>query len=167
LKFLFPFFILLLVGCGYKPSDYYQHKIIGKEIKPVVKISAKIPKKTIFLKDALNDAIYTVFNANISNENPNTVIILDIISDNLEALDYDKNGFPILYRSNVSIKATVTDKYGKKHVYKIKSSYDFAVSANTIINDQLKYDAFKQASINALNKLLAKITEDGIKNGND
>jgi hypothetical protein len=163
--FHFTFFILL-IGCGYKPSSYYQNKIIGKNIEAIVDISAKNPRESTFLKDALNDAIYSVFGADIANKNANTKIILSISSSSLEALDYDENGFPILYRSAVTLIAKVIDKYGKRHKYTVSGNYDFAISPNSVINDQLKLDSFKQASINALNILLAEITKDGAKYDN-
>ena len=162
-KLLFLFFSFYLVGCGYKPSSVYLNKIIGKDIQASVKISPQTPKESAFLKDALNDAVYTVFNANLVNNNADTKIILSINSSSLTPLDYDENGFPILYRSAVTLKAKVIDKYKKTHNYTVSGNYDFAISANSIINDQIKFDSFKQASINALNKLLAEITKDGVK----
>lgn len=164
--FIFNFSLFILTGCGYKPSSVYQKKIIGNDIQAVVDISSKTPKESAFLKDALNDAVYSVFGANLVNSNANTKIILSINSSSLNPLDYDQNGFPILYRSAVTLKAIVIDKFNKKHVYTVNGNYDFAVSANSIINDQTKFDSFKQASINALNKLLAEITKDGVKNDN-
>jgi hypothetical protein len=116
----------------------------------------------VFLKDALNEAIYTLFNANISYKNPNTTINLSVISSSLEPLDYDENGYPILYRSSVNLKANIIDKNNKKRTYTVKGFYDFSISANSVINDQIKLNAFKKASINALNKLIALITKDGI-----
>jgi len=166
---LFLFFLFttaFIVGCGYKPSSTYQNKIIGENIQAVVEISPKTPKESAFLKDALNDAVYTVFGANLVEKNPNTKIMLAINSSSLNPLDYDQNGFPILYRSAVKLKATIIDKFNKKREYLVDGNYDFAVSANSVINDQVKFDSFKQASINALNKLLAEITKDGVKNDN-
>ena len=162
--FIFHFSFFALSGCGYKPSFIYQNKIIGKDISTEVEISPKRPQKSTFLKDALNEAIYTVFSANLVNKNANTRIILSIDSSSLDPLDYDENGFPILYRSKVTLKAKVIDKFSKTRFYKVDGNYDFAASPNSIINDQLKLDSFKQASIDALNKLLAEITKDGVKN---
>ena len=112
------------------------------------------------IKDALNDAVYSIFGANLTKK-ADTKIILSISSSSLDPLDYDENGFPILYRSAVILKAKVIDKYGKIHNYTVKGNYDFAISPNSIINDQLKFNSFKQASVNALNILLAEITKDG------
>ena len=160
MRFFFPI-LLLFIGCGYKPSSVYQEKIIAKDIKAVVNINSKNPKKDAFLKDALHDAVYTIFDANLVDNNENTTIILYLLSSSINPLDYDENGFPILYRSEVKLKAKVIDKNKKVRFYNITGKYDFAVTANSVLNNQIKFDAFKKASIDALNKLLAKITIDG------
>jgi hypothetical protein len=160
--FTFHFSLFIILGCGYKPSSYYQKKIIGDKIQANIQIDPQNPRESAFLKDALNEAVYTVFGADISDSGYNTSINLSISSSSLEPLDYDQNGFPILYRSAVTLKAVIIDKHKKKRSYSISGNYDFAVSANSIINDQIKFDSFKKASINALNKLLAEITKDGV-----
>jgi len=167
IKIFFAFF-LFLTGCAYKPSVSYQKKLIGNKIKADVTISSKTPKESAFLKDALNEAVYTVFSSDLVNDtqNADTVIYISIQSSSLSALDFDENGFPILYRSAVKLKAKITDKFGKTRFYTISGNYDFAISANSVINDQIKFDSFKKASENALNKLLAEITKDGAYNDN-
>jgi hypothetical protein len=127
-----------------------------------VNIDVKNPQESIFVKDALNEAIYTLFDSNIKKSNYNSVINLDILSSKLEPLDFDENGYPILYRSKVVLKANIIDKNGKRRVYTIKGIYDFHISSNSVVNDQLRLTAFKKASINALNKLMALIAKDGI-----
>jgi hypothetical protein len=128
----------------------------------VVDIDVKSPEENVFLKDALNEAIFTLFDSEISDTNSNTIIKLSILNSSLEPLDYDENGYPILYRSSVTLKAYILDKNNKKREYHVNGFYDFAVSVNSVINDQIKLNAFKKAAINALNKLIALITKDGI-----
>jgi len=81
----------------------------------------------------------------------------------LSVLDYDKNGFPSLYRANVSLSVTLIDKNKKVHNYSVSGIYDFRVESNSIINDETKLNAYKQAMLNALNKLFALIAKDGVK----
>ncbi|EDM23479.1 hypothetical protein FE773_02305 [Caminibacter mediatlanticus TB-2] len=161
--FLFSFFFFFIIGCGYKPSSVYQNKILGNKIKPIVEVDVKNPRETIFLKDALNDAIYTILNKNIDFENYDTIIKVNPNSSSLSILDYDENGYPYLYRSSVVLKVEIVDKNKKKYNYTVSGSYDFTISTNSVITDQTQLDAYKKASINALNKLFAKITKEGIE----
>ena len=157
----FSFFIL--IGCGYKPSSVYQDKILGNNIKPIVEVDVKNPRETIFLKDALNDAIYTLLGKNVNTKNYDTIIKVDANSSSLTPIDYDENGFPYLYRSSVVLNVEIIDKNKKTYKYKVSGNYDFTISTNSVITDETKLDAYKKASINALNKLFAKITQEGIK----
>jgi len=155
--------ILLFLGCGYKPSSVYQNKIIGDRIKVDVKIDPKNPRETIFLKDAVIDAVYTVFGKNLCTSKCDTYLQVNSSSSNISAIDFDENGYPILYRSSVNLNVNLTDKNGKKRHYSVSGTYDFKVAAQGVVTEQLKLDAYKKASINALNKLIAKITKDGAK----
>ena len=88
-------------------------------------------------------------------------IIIHKIFANLNILDYDENGFPILYRSEVVLKVTFVSKYGKYFNYILKGNYDFSITSDSIVDEELKLEAYKKATINALNQLLTKITKEG------
>ena len=164
-KFLF-FLPFLFLACGYKPSAVYQQNILGENIKPVVEIDPKSPRETIFLKDAVNDAVYTVLGRNVCYQNCDTVMQVSASSSSIYPLDYDENGLPILYRSKVVLNVKLTDKNKKVRNYTVSGIYDFKVTTDSVLTDQTKLNAYKQASLNALNKLIAEITKDGIKNDN-
>jgi len=166
IKVIFFFlFFLALVGCGYKPSIRYQNNLLSEKIKVENKIDIKSPRETIFLRDAINDAIFTILNKNICYENCDTILKINSANYSLSVLDYDKNGFPSLYRANVSLSVTLIDKNKKSHNYSVSGIYDFRVESNSIINDETKLNAYKQATINALNKLFALIAKDGVNRG--
>jgi len=157
---------LFFIGCGYKPSSIYQNKILGNEIKPVISIDIENPRESIFLKDAVNDAIYTLFGKNVCYQNCDATMYVKTSFANLTPLDYDENGYPILYRSRVTLRVTLIDKNGKKRRYSVSGNYDFKITSDSVLNDQIKFEAYKQASVNALNKLIAQITKDGVKYDN-
>ena len=153
---------LFFLSCGYKPSSTYQEKVLGKNINPQVVIDIKNPRETIFLKDAVNDAIYTILGNNVCYNNCDSKIVINPSSFSLSVLDYDKNGYPVLYRSEVILKVDVIK--GKLHKkYVVRGSYDFRIESQSILNDEAKLNAYKNASINALNKLFALIARDGVK----
>jgi len=156
----FTFYIF--IGCGYKPSVEYQEKVLGNRIKPVVEIDVKNPRETIFLKDAINDAIYTIFGKDICYSNCDSIMKINSYSSSLSILDYDQNGYPILYRSNVNLNVTIIDKSKKSKNYNVTGTYDFKVESQGVLNDEAKLNAYKNASINALNKLFALIAKDGV-----
>jgi len=79
----------------------------------------------------------------------------------LIVLDYDKNGYPILYRSVVTLSVTIKDKNGKIRHYNVSGSYDFRVESQGVLSDEARLNAYKNASINALNKLFALIAKAG------
>ena len=154
----------LLIGCGYKPSTQYQNKIVGNNVKVEVDISAENPREGVFLKDAVRDAVFSVFHKNLCFSDCDTTLIINSASNSLSAIDFDKNGYPIIYRSTVNLKVTLIDKNSKTRTYSVSGSYDFNVAAQGIVTDQMKLEAYKRAAINALNKLIANITKDGAEN---
>ena len=160
LLFFLPFIFL---ACGYKPSVEYQNKLLSNQIKTIVKIDVKNPRETIFLKDALNDAVYTILGKNVCYNNCTTTLIINPSFSSLEVLDYDKNGYPVLYRSKVILNVTLKDKNSKIRKYRVSGVYDFRIESQSVVNDETKLNAYKNASINALNKLFALITKDGVK----
>jgi len=154
-------FYIFVTGCGYKPSTEYQSKIFGKKIKPVVEIDIKNPRESIFLKDAINDAIYTFLNEDICYNNCDSIMKINSHSSSLEVLDYDENGYPLIYRSTVQLSVTIIDKSKVRRNYNVTGIYDFKVESQGVLNDEARLNAYKNASINALNKLFALIAKDG------
>ena len=154
--FLIP---LLFLSCGYKPAVEYQEKILGDNIHPKVEIDIKNPRETIFLKDALSDAIYTLLGKNVCYNNCDSELIINPSYSNFEVLDYDENGYPILYRSKVVLNAKLISKEVRN--YLVTGTYDFRIESSSILTDEAKLNAYKNASINALNKLFALIAKDG------
>ncbi len=158
--FFIPFIFL---ACGYKPSVDYQNRLLGNQIKTVVNIDVQNPRETIFLKDALNDAVYTILGKNVCYNNCTSTLIINPSFSSLDVLDYDKNGYPVLYRSKVVLNVTLKDKNLKIRHYTVNGIYDFRVESQSIVNDETKLNAYKNASINALNKLFATLAKDGAK----
>jgi len=163
LKKLLFFLPFIFLACGYKPSVDYQNRLLGSKIKTVVNIDVQNPRETIFLKDALNDAVYTILGKNVCYNNCTSTLIINPSFSSLDVLDYDKNGYPVLYRSKVVLNVTLKDKNLKIRHYTVSGIYDFRVESQSIVNDETKLNAYKNASINALNKLFATLSKDGAK----
>jgi len=158
---------LLLVSCGYKPSSEYTSEILGNKIETNVEIDVKNPIDSIYLKDALNEAVLNVFNARIAKDSYTSKIKLDIVSSKLNIIDYDKDGYPVLYRADVEIKAYVTDVNNTTSVYTGRGSYDFSISSNSVLSDNLQHNAIKEAFLQALQEIEFKIAQKGIDDSRD
>jgi len=166
LKLIISFLILFFIGCGYKPSSVYQKEIVGDKIYTNVNIDIKNPKDSVFLKDAANQAVISTFGGVISSkDDANTQIILKINSINFSAIDYDNNGYPILYRVTSSITTKIIDKSNQTHTFKTSGTYDFAISANSVISDNLRHTAIRESLIRALDELAVQISILGMKKG--
>jgi len=151
----------LFLGCGYKPSVEYQKKVLGERIKTKITIDVKNPRESIFLKDALNDAVFVFLDANVCNINCDSTIEIKKFTTTLTPLDYDVNGYPILYRSKVNLVVKVDSQKIKKNYY-VSGKYDFSIEKDSILTDQQKLQSYKKATINALNRLFSQITKDGV-----
>ncbi|NPA54849.1 MAG: hypothetical protein GXO40_00625 [Epsilonproteobacteria bacterium] len=161
-------FLLLafsLSGCGYKPSTVYTSEMLGDTITPEVEIDVKNPTEAVFLKDALNEAVFNVFNAKIK-QNATSSIKLKVNSTSLDVLDYDKNGYPILYRATATITSYVYDKFHKYHKYIVHGSYDFSIDSNSVVSDNLKHNALKEAFARALQEIEFKVAQEGMNHDN-
>jgi hypothetical protein len=156
--------LIFFIGCGYKPSGIYQDRIIGDRVKTIVHIDPSSPREDIFFKDALNDSVYTILDKRLCfDSNCDTKLEIVSNSSHLTPIDYDENGFPIAYRADVLLRVKVVDKHKKVRFYSSSGSYDFRVTDDSVITDEAKLNAIKEASVNALRELFAKITKDGIE----
>jgi hypothetical protein len=160
----FSLILLLLIGCGYKPTTDYTTPLLGNKISTDVDIDVKNPGDSIYLKDALNESVVNDYNAKLNDNNSTSKIKLKVNSTSVSAIGYDGNGYPILYRANVNITAYVTDIRNVITTYYANGSYDFATTADSIIDDNTKHNAIKQAFIQALQIIEFKIA---VKEMND
>ncbi|MEO1941920.1 MAG: hypothetical protein ABGW77_03405 [Campylobacterales bacterium] len=154
---------ILLAGCGYQPATNYQKRVLGEEIGLKYRVSADNPEEGAFLRDGLIENIYTVLNDQLGEGG--SVIKVSVSRMEVTPLDYDRNGYPILYRSEVELEVEVEGIDKKIRHYRATGSYDFATTPEGVINHQLKLTAFRRATSTAIRKLLAKIAVDGYRKG--
>ncbi len=163
MKKLILIFTLFFIGCGYKPSTYYTSPLLGDKIYTEVNIDIKNPTDAIFLKDAVNQAVYSVFNAKlVKKEEADSIMIFNVKSVSITPIDYDKNGYPILYRASASISANIQMENNITKSYQGSGSYDFSIVSNSVVSDDLRHNAIKQAFIKALQIIEFKIAQGGI-----
>ena len=163
MRILSPLIIFLLIGCGYKPTTYYTTPILGDKIATEVEIDIKNPTDSIYLSDALNEAIIGVFNSEIGTATDyNSKLSLNVGSISISAIDYDRNGYPVLYRAKASIVAMLQDSKGDVSSYSAVGSYDFSINNSAVLSDDIKHNAIKEAFIKALQLIEFKIAQKGM-----
>jgi hypothetical protein len=162
----FGFLLLFLIGCGYKPTTDYTTPLLGKKIETNVDINIKNPTESIYLKDALNESVIDDYNAKLNDKNSTSYIKLEINSLSISPIDYDENGYPILYKANASITAYVKDIKNIITTYSANGSYDFATAANSVLDDNIKHNAMKEAFMQALKIIEFKIANKEMNDDN-
>ena len=162
--FIIYYSLFILSGCGYKPSTVFSKKVLGDRIYVDLDINVEEPENSVFIKDAINEAIYDRFRSKLSSKkDANTIILVKLENVELTPLSYDKNGYATLYKNSVELKFKVIDKFKKS--YKITSigTFSFGVVGQSVISDKKKFDAIKVASAKAIDKFISKISYYGCK----
>ena len=157
--------ILLVVitfsSCGYLPSAKYARAVLGDNISTEVIISQTDPENSVLAKDAVDRAIIEVFHASLSTkEYADTHLILKISDPYYNALEYDKNGYIISYRTTIVLSITKKSR-GLEKNYTSKGTYDFSVDPNAVLTDKQRFDAIKYSSIKAISAFLAQVSAEG------
>lgn len=163
MKYLTVLLVLLVLGCGYKPSSYYADKVLGENIHVDVSISRKDPKNSVLVKDAINEAVVGRFGGKLaSKENADSNLLINIESVTFTPTVYDRNGYVIAYKTSVVLNTTYETKNSDKKSFTATGEYDFPIEANSVISDTKRFDAIKYASLDAVNEIISKISIIGI-----
>ena len=163
LKFLFICVLLLeLSSCGYKPSAKYARDVIGEKISTTVVISSEDPENTVLIKDAVDQAIITIFHASLSDkEHADTNLALSIGNPSYSAIEYNDNGFIISYRATIVLSIMRETKDIKKK-YTTRGTYDFSVVPNAVLTEKERFDAIKFSSLKAITSFIAQVSAEGV-----
>ena len=77
-------------------------------------------------------------------------------------LQYNENGYIIVYRAGIVIGVT-RDIKGKKKVYTSTGNYDFTIEPNAVITDTQRFEAISKASLKALDSFVAQVGAEGTR----
>ena len=162
--FIIHYSLFILFGCGYKPSTAFSKKVLGDKIYVDLDINIEEPENSVFIKDAINEAIYNRFKAQLTNKkDANTIIKVKLEEVELTPLSYDKNGYATLYKNSVELDFKVIDRFKKSYKITSKGTFSFGVVGQSVISDKKKFDAIKVASSKAIDKFISKISYYGCK----
>jgi len=157
--------LLVITGCGYKPSSYYTKKILGDKIYTEVYIDINDPENSVLIKDAVNEAIVSKFRSKLVDKKDlaNTIFYVKFKSKSFTPIAYDKDGYVVAYKTKVLLNITYIDKTGKKDSFDVSGTYDFPIEANSVISDSKRFEAIKFASYKAISEFISKISVKGVK----
>ncbi len=165
MKFLYIFIPFLFLGCGYKPSSLYTKKVLGENIHVNINISRKDPKNSVLIKDAVNEAVVGRFDAKlVKKKDADTNLVVSIGSVSFSALSYDRDGYVISYKTKIVLNASYKTNDGKSRNFSTTGEFDFPIEANSVISDTKRFEAIKNASKDAINEIISKISIIGIMN---
>jgi hypothetical protein len=169
MKYLLVLLSLIIVGCGYKPSTHFTDAVLKEKIFTQISINVRDPENTVFVKDALNEAVLQKFGASlVAKEQADSRLLIALSSVSFSPLQYDDKGFIIAYNTYVSLSVTreAVDKESDESVtksYSVRGTYDFPITANSVISDNKRFTAIKEASLKALNHFVSRVSFEGYK----
>lgn len=160
--------ILLLGGCGYKPTARYAKEVLGHKIYAEVTISRQDPRNSVLIKDAVNEAVVSRFGGKLtSRELADTTLHISISSISFSPTVYDKYGYVIAYKTTVTLLTKYEGIDKKPEQFTTSGEYDFSIASNSVISDSSRFDAIRYAASDAIDEFVSKIAIKGLRNGNN
>ncbi|HHD80828.1 MAG TPA: hypothetical protein ENK99_04400 [Campylobacterales bacterium] len=154
--------IIIILGCGYKPSSHFTPKTIGEKVYTEVDISLSDPQNAVLLKDALYKALCSRIKSRVtSKKQANSIIKVKYQSLKFIPLQYDKNGYVVYYQAHISLKFEFI-KGDKKEQRVIIGRYEFPIRPSAIISTSLRFKAIEKGSKKALDEFIAYLESKGV-----
>jgi len=160
---VFAAFLLLLftAGCGYLPASKQARKVVGDKIFVEVIVSLQDPENAVLIKDAARKAVVTRFHSSlVPQAQAKTTLWIELTGISFTPLQYDTNGYVIVYRANINTNVT-RRKNAEKKSYNTRGSYDFAIEPNAVITDNQRFEAIRRASLKAIDAFIAQVGAEG------
>ena len=162
---------VFISGCGYKPSSYYAKQALGSKIYADVTISRQDPRNSVLIKDAVNEAVVSRFGAKlVSKEEAESFLHVKIDSISFSPTVYNRVGYVIAYKATVVLAIQYEDANKKVQKLTASGEYDFSIpdsDSSSVISDNNRFDAIRNASNDALDEFVSKIAIKGLRNGNN
>ena len=166
MKIIFSFvFIILFIGCGYKPSSYYARDAITGNVYVKLDVDISNAQNSVYVKDAMNEMIINQFKANLTDnkKNADTIVIVSLSNVSHLAMSTDDNGYVESYRTTVNITVKYQKRDEAQKTIKASNYYDYTVDSTSIVTDQKKNLAVKIASTKAFTDVFSKIAIKNMK----
>jgi len=160
-RILLAISLLILVGCGYKPSAHYIQNVFEDSVYVDVKVSTKEPENAVYVKDALHRMIITRFKGNIvSRPEAQSILVASYYGTNFIPISYDVNGYITRYRANIRMKFDMETKQGKLS-RSITAYVEEDIHASSSLSSSLRILAIRKGMEKALDQFLAYVASQG------
>jgi hypothetical protein len=148
--------IFFFIGCGYKPASLYTKEFFSEPIYTEVEISLAEPENSVYIKDAVNEAVVVRFKGQVTKDsNANSKLFVTIEDIDFRAIEYDKDGY--ITRYSIKVVLDMDYRASKKFKFKTDGFYEFKVEPASIVTDIKRYEAIKEASSRAIDMFITKI----------
>ena len=164
MRFFLPLLLLFFAGCGYKPSSDFTRSSIGGSVYVEVEINAKEAVSIPYIKDSMIEAVIRRFHSRVkSEEMADTVMYMRLNSVSFTPLNYDRDGYVVAYRANVSISIRYKTKNSSSYkIYSAKGIHDFTIEPDSVISDANRENAIKIGSNRAIDSFISYLSAKGI-----
>lgn len=167
MKILVSLFLIigLFIGCGYKPSSYYARDAITGDVYVILNVDIENSENSVYVKDAMNEMILNQFKTSITDDKAKaeTIVTVALSSVSHKVLSTDNDGYAQSYRTTVNITVSYQKVDEESKSVSVSNYYDYSVDTDSVITDQKKKLAVKNASIKALSDVFSKIAVNSMK----
>ncbi|EAI3904955.1 MULTISPECIES: LPS assembly lipoprotein LptE [Campylobacter] len=163
-KYLISFFAFFIISCGYIPSSQMASRVLGENVFLKINISKQDPENSVYITDILREAMLNKLGRKVTDEhNADSSIIVTMKKLEFHPMVYDRNGYVVNYKAELYLEFLMRYKNGKEEVVNTKGSYNFDINPNSIISDQARFEAIKNASSEAFDEFVSIIAIRGYK----
>ncbi len=151
--------LLILTGCGYKPTVHYAKKEITGSVYVDLDVNIEDPKNSVLVKDAMNELLVHKLGSKLvyNKKHADTVMFVKLNSVSLSELSYNEDGYIKLYKATTSINVRYINSLKKTSSFSVSGTYDFSIDDGGTISDTKRFEAIKNAANKALDEVLSKI----------
>jgi len=156
--FLWIWTLLIVTGCGYKPSSHYIDKLFDDTIYVEVNVDRVEPENAPYLKDELNQLVYKHFKKRVASKaEASSYIKVSYKDTRFIPLAYDENGYVSRYRVKVTVDFDMLTKKGRIKK-RITSSVQKDIYYSSVLTSRLRIEAIKQGFDKAIDEFLAYVS---------
>ena len=154
---IFNVSLLVIVGCGYKPSSQIIKNTFADTVYVKVVVDRVEPENAPFIKDEMNRLIYTRFKGQVvSKEQAESQIIVNYRGTTFTPLTYE-GGYVTRYRANIRVSFYMVTKKGKLKK-NISAIHEADIHASSLVSSTLRTEAIRKGLEKALDEFMAYIS---------